>query len=65
MRTHNALDKELQNELKGLPLLHQRKILDIVRLMKRGSAATQKSTTSLISEAAERKHGKALMPSNM
>ena len=42
MRTHNALDKELQNELKGLPLLHQRKILDIVRLMKRGSGATQK-----------------------
>lgn len=42
MRTHNALDKELQHELKDLPILHQRKILDIVRLMKRGSGTTPK-----------------------
>jgi len=42
MSTHNALDKELQHELKDLPILHQRKILDIIRLMKRGSGTTQK-----------------------
>ena len=42
MRTHKALDKELQHELRELPLLHQRKILDIVRLMKRGGGAMSK-----------------------
>ena len=42
MRTHNSIDKELQHELKDLPILHQRKLLDIVRLMKRGSGMTPK-----------------------
>jgi len=40
MRTHNALEKEIQHELRDLPILHQRKILDIVRLMKKGSGST-------------------------
>ena len=43
MRTHSALDKELQHELSDLPILHQRKLLEIVRLMKKGGGATQKS----------------------
>ena len=40
MWTHNALEKEIQHELRGLTVLHQRKILDIVRLMKKGSGST-------------------------
>lgn len=42
MGTYSALDRELQHELMDLPLLHQRKILDIVRLMKKGGGAMQK-----------------------
>lgn len=42
MRTHNVLEKELQHELKDLPVLYQRKILDIVRLMKKGGVSTPK-----------------------
>jgi hypothetical protein len=42
MGTHSALDRELQHELMDLPILHQRKILDIVRLMKKGGGAMQK-----------------------
>ena len=42
METHSVLDKELQHELRGLPILHQRKLLDIVRLMKKGSLVAQK-----------------------
>lgn len=42
MMTHIALEKELRHELKDLPILHQRKILDIVRLMKKGGGAKQK-----------------------
>lgn len=42
MRTHTALEKELQHELKNLPILHQRKILDIVRLIKKGGDSSKK-----------------------
>lgn len=42
MRTRNLLAKELQNEISALPLLHQRKILDMVRLMKKGDRTAQK-----------------------
>lgn len=42
MRTQIALEKELQHELRDLPILYQRKILDIVRLIKKGGASPQK-----------------------
>jgi len=42
MGNQRALDRELDNELRDLPILHQRKLLDIVRLMKKGSGALQK-----------------------
>ena len=41
-RTHTALEKELQHELKDLPILHQRKILDIVHLIKKGGGSSKK-----------------------
>ena len=42
MEIHRALDRELQHEISDLPILHQRKLLDIVRLIKKGSLVTQK-----------------------
>jgi hypothetical protein len=42
MGTHSDLDRELQHELMDLPILHQKRILDIVRLMKTGGGAMQK-----------------------
>ena len=42
MGTHSALDRELQHELRDLPILHQRKLLDIIRLLKKGGGAMQK-----------------------
>ena len=42
MRIHNALEKELQYEMKDLPIIHQRKILDIIRLIKKGGGSSKK-----------------------
>jgi len=42
MGTHSTLGKELQRELRVLPILHQRKLLDIVRLIKKGAAPCKK-----------------------